>query len=311
MKVSGFTFIRNAIELGYPIEESIASVLPICDEFVIAAGDSHDGTTELLERIDSPKIKLIHTRWDPALFVRGAIFAQQTNVALQACSGDWAFYIQADEVVHERDLAIIEVRLRDYLSDRRIEGLLFDYLHFFGDYGQVQTSHNWYAREIRVVRTGIGVESWHDAQGFRRNGAKLRVAHSGASMYHYGWVRPPRRLHRKSRAFNAAYVGEQAAAAPADDEGTYPWGLLHGLRRYTGSHPEVMQARVQTQDWTLQPTAKAWHKHDHLRIRILSWIENNLLGFRVAESQNYILLSDLPRELSPIAWKQRLARYRE
>lgn len=311
MKVSGFTFIRNGIDLGYPVEESIRSILPLCDELVVAAGDSKDGTTELLQSIDSPKIRLIHTTWDPALFVRGAIFAQQTDLALQACQGDWAFYIQADEVVHERDLPLIRARMEQALDDRRVEGLLFDYLHFFGDYGQVQTSHNWYSREVRIVRNGIGVQSWHDAQGFRRQGQKLHVAHSGASIYHYGWVRPPRRLNRKSRAFNVAFVGEEKAAPPVADEEIFLWGELHGLRRFTGSHPAVMHERVRTQDWQLAPTAKAWHKHDRLRIRLHSWLENNILGFRVGERQNYILLKHVPRESSPIAWKQRLARYRD
>ena len=38
MKVSGFTFIKNAEMLGYPFIESIQSVLPIVDEFIIAVG---------------------------------------------------------------------------------------------------------------------------------------------------------------------------------------------------------------------------------------------------------------------------------
>ena len=36
MKVSGFTFLRNAQKLGYPFAQSIRSILPIVDEFVIA-----------------------------------------------------------------------------------------------------------------------------------------------------------------------------------------------------------------------------------------------------------------------------------
>jgi len=311
MKISGFTFIRNGIDLGYPVEESIRSILPLCDELIVAAGDSTDGTTELLESIDPTKIRLIHTKWDPALFVRGAIFAQQTDIALQACQGDWAFYIQADEVVHERDLPTIRARMETYIGDARVEGLLFDYLHFFGDYGQVQTSHNWYAREVRIVRNRIGVRSWHDAQGFRIDDRKLRVAPSGATIYHYGWVRPPRRLNRKTRAFHIAFVGEEAAAAPVADEETFAWGQLHGLRPFTGSHPAVMRNRIRAQDWQLVPTTKVRHKHDRLRIRIHSWIENNLLGFRVADRRNYVLLKDVPREPSPIAWKQRLARFRD
>lgn len=303
MKVSGFSFVRNAVDLGYPVVESITSILPLCDEFVVAAGDSSDGTTELLRSIGSPKLRIIETVWDQALFVRGAIFAQQTDVALQACTGDWAFYIQADEVVHERDLPRIEARLRRHLDEPRVEGLLFDYIHFFGDYDHVQTSHNWYGREIRVVRTGIGVSSWHDAQGFRRGGEKLRVAHSDATIYHYGWVRPPDHMKRKGRAFAAAYVGAEAAAA-RPEEAEYRYGRLWGLRRFRGSHPAVMHERIARQDWTVKPSPPVGHKHDRIGVQALTYLENYLLGFRVGERRNYVLLPGLdaaePRRLPPV-----------
>jgi glycosyltransferase involved in cell wall biosynthesis len=303
MRVSGFSFVRNAVELGYPVVESIRSILPLCDEVVVAAGDSSDGTTALLGSIASPKLRLIETVWDPELFVRGAIFAQQTDVALAACRGDWAFYIQADEVVHERDLPRIEARLRRHQDDPRVEGLLFDYLHFFGDFDHVQTSHNWYGREIRVVRTGIGVSSWHDAQGFRIGGRKLAVAHSDAAMYHYGWVRPPDHMKRKARAFAAAYVGAEAAGA-RPEEPEYRYGRLWGLRRFRGTHPAVMRDRVAAMDWQVRPSAPVGHKHDRLRVQLLTYLENYVLGFRIGERRNYVLLPGMDsaeaRRLPPV-----------
>ncbi|MFI5395128.1 MAG: hypothetical protein ACHQ9S_06300 [Candidatus Binatia bacterium] len=309
MRVSGFSFVRNAIDLQYPVVEAITSVLPLCDEFIVVAGNSSDGTTELLRSIDSPKLQIVESVWDPALCVGGAIFAQQTNLALDRCSGDWAFYIQADEIVHERDLPIIEAQTRRYLNEPRVEALLFDYLHFFGSYGSVQTSHNWYAHEIRIVRTGIGVRSWHDAQGFRRDGQKLRVAHSGASIYHYGWVRSPRHLHRKGQAFTAVYAGPAAAGERAvQEDAPYPYGRLWGLKRFHGSHPAVMQERVRQQDWSVYRTHPA-HKHDRIGIQVLSFVENNILGFRVGARRNYIALPDIAREQLLLAWPQRLRRY--
>jgi hypothetical protein len=44
MKVAGFTFIRNAVKNDYPVVEAITSILSICDEFVVALGNSDDGT---------------------------------------------------------------------------------------------------------------------------------------------------------------------------------------------------------------------------------------------------------------------------
>jgi len=295
MKVSGFTFVRNAIDLGYPLVESITSVLPLCDEFVIAAGDSGDATTELLRSIGSPKIRIIESVWDPALFVDGKIFAQQTNVALQACSGDWSLYIQADEVLHEQYLPRLDARMRRHLDDPRVEGLLFDYIHFYGDYDHVQTSHNWYGREIRVVRTGIGVSSWSDAQGFRRGDAKMRVAHSDSTMYHYGHALPPNHLKRKGRAFAEAQVGTEAARA-RPEEADHRYGRLWGLRPFLGTHPEVMRERVSAEKGTVSPSAPVGHKHDWLGVQVLTYLENYALGFRIGERRNYVMLPGMDSE---------------
>lgn len=292
MRVSGFTFVRNAIDLYYPVVESIRSILPICDEFIVAAGDSTDGTTELLRSIGDPKIKIIETVWDPNLFVQGRTNAQQTNIALDACTGDWAFYLQADEVVHEDDLPIIVEAMRRYLDDRRVEGLLFDYLHFFGDYDHYMVAHGWYRREVRIVRTGIGVRSWKSAQGFRRNGEKLKVKHSGGRIFHYGWVRPPRRMTRKTHSFLTLHRGrEEADRSFPDLEQPFDYGQLHGRAKFTGTHPAVMRERIAQMDWEVRP-GKAKMRHDTWRIRLLTFLENRILGFRLGENRNYVELPD-------------------
>ena len=290
MRVSGFTFVRNAIDLYYPVVESITSILPICDEFIVAAGDSTDGTTELLRRIKDPKLKIIETVWDKSLFVRGATNAHQTNIALDACTGDWAFYVQADEVVHEDDLPVVADCMRAHLNDPRVEGLLFDYLHFFGDYDHYQTAHNWYRREVRIVRTGTGIRSWHSAQGFRRDGQKIHVVRSGGRIFHYGWVRPPRRMTRKSHAFASLHVGPATADTYYPDrDSEFDYGQLHGRVRFTGTHPAVMQARIAAMDWTVR-AGSTMHRHDKLPMRLLSFLENRILGgIRIGENRNFIL----------------------
>lgn len=288
MRISGFSFVRNAVDLYYPVVESIRSILPLCDEVVIAAGDSSDGTTELLRGIGDPKIKIIETVWDPKQFVHGATNAQQTNIALDACTGDWAVYVQADEVIHEDDLPILRDSLERYLDDKRVEGLLFDYLHFYGDYDHYQTSHGWYRREIRAVRTGIGARSWKSAQGFRRNGEKMHVKHSGARIFHYGWVRPPERMTRKTHSFVTLHWGRQAADEKFPDKNQpFDYGRLHGRARFTGTHPAVMKERIAQMHWRVQPGTNR-QRHDTLRIRLLSFLENRILGFRLGENRNYI-----------------------
>ncbi|MBI3387315.1 MAG: glycosyltransferase family 2 protein [Deltaproteobacteria bacterium] len=292
MRISGFSFVRNAIELYYPVVESIRSILPICDEFVIAAGDSTDGTTELLRSIDDPKVKIIETVWDRNLFKRGAINAQQTNIALDACTGDWCFYVQADEVVHERYLPALHARMETYLADDRIEGLLFDYVHFFADYEHYHTSHTWYRREVRIVRNRIGARSWKSAQGFRfADGRKLHVAHAYAAIYHYGWVRPPRNMTRKRIAFVTIHEGAETAQQKFPDaNASFDFGLLKGRTRFSGTHPAVMQARIEEKNWTVHASPESTQRHDRLSERALSFVEQRILGFKVGEHRNYILL---------------------
>ncbi len=291
MRISGFTFVRNAIELYYPVVESIRSILPICDEFVVAAGDSTDGTTELLRSIDDPKIKIIETTWDRSQFVRGATNAQQTNIALDACTGDWCVYAQADEVVHERYLPGLVERMRTYLDDRRVEGLLFDYVHFFADYDHFHTSHTWYRREVRIVRNNIGVRSWKSAQGFRRQGEKLHVVHADAAIYHYGWVRPPRHMTRKRVAFLTIHEGADTARERfPDSNASFDFGLLKGRSQFTGTHPAVMRRRIAEKDWTVEPSAASTQRHDRLSERLLTFAEQRLFGFKIGEHRNYILL---------------------
>ena len=192
MKVAGFTFIRNAVKNDYPIVEAIRSILPICDEFVIAVGQSEDETLSLIQKIDSPKIKIIETVWDDSLREGGKTFAIETNKAYHAISDDtdWAFYIQGDECVHEQYLPIIKQAMIDYLNQENVEGLLFKYKHFYGSYDYYASSRRWYRNEIRVLKFNKTVSSYRDAQGFRKNGRKIKVKPIDAYIYHYGWVKP-------------------------------------------------------------------------------------------------------------------------
>ncbi|MCH7783406.1 glycosyltransferase family 2 protein, partial [candidate division KSB1 bacterium] len=206
--LSGFTFVRNAIKYDYPIVEAVTSILPVCDEFIINVGNSDDGTLELIKSINSDKIKIVESVWDENLRTGGRILAQQTDIALQHCTGDWCFYIQGDEVVHEKFLPVISVSLNNYNTDQRVEGLLFKYLHFYGSYKYIGTSRRWYRQEIRIIRNKKGIKSYKDAQGFRINDKKLHVKLIDAYIYHYGWVKSPEMQQQKRRYFNRLWHSE-------------------------------------------------------------------------------------------------------
>lgn len=295
MKISGFSFVKNAVKLFYPIEEAIRSALPLVDEFVIACGDSDDGTTDLIRSIGDPKIKIIETTWDPKHFVKGAVNAVQTNIALDACTGDWCFYLQADEVLHEKYIPVLRETMEKYLDHPEVEGLLFDYVHFYGSFDLYQVAHNWYAHEVRIVRNGIGARSWESAQGFRIDGRKLNVVPANAEIFHYGWVRPPVRMMKKQIALSSVHhdKGWVQDRYP-DEEAAFDFGSLKTCRRFTGTHPAVMKDRIAATNWHVKPGKpnKKDHKHDRLWVRILTVLENAILRRKIGEYRNYVLIDD-------------------
>ncbi len=293
MRVSGFSMVRNAVLLHYPVVESIRSILPLCDEFVIAVGRSEDDTLARIRSIGDPRIRIVETEWDPAHFVHGAINAVQTNLALDQCVGDWAFYLQADEVIHEDDLPRIRLALQRCQGRPQVEGLLFRFLHFWGDFDHYHGARNWYRHEVRVVRNCPGVRSWKSAQGFRRDGRKLRVVDSGARVFHYGWVRPPETMKRKQIALDRLHHPEAWVRRrhPQPDV-PFDYGSLEHLRRYRSSHPSVMRDWIAAKTWSAADSRRPGtrHEHDRTSVRTLTWIEDHLLRRRLGEYRNYRLI---------------------
>ena len=312
MTISGFTMVRNGAKLYYPIKQAIASILPICDEFVVALGncDPDDRTLQEIESIGSDKIRIIHTVWDLEKYPRGMEHAHQTDIAREACTGDWLFYVQSDEVVHEEDLPRIRKRCEELLPDKSVEGILFKYRHFWGDYNHYITSHAWYANEIRIIRNDKDIHSWESAQSFRRipdfdglnyrqkeNTFKLKVARVDAHIFHYGWVRPPQYMQKKRRVFEGIHQGEKRAEEMLSQEGSeFDFGNMSHLSVYRHTHPAVMDERIRLFNWgdqlrrTTNQSSVARHKHERLKYRVLTFIEQTFLGGRqIMSFKNYKL----------------------
>jgi len=318
MKISGFSFVRDGVSLYYPVAESIRSVLPVVDEFVVAVGRSSpgDSTRETIAAIGDPKVRILDTEWDTKHFLRGAVNAIQTDIARAACSGDWLIYLQADEVIHEKYLPVIRDRMVELLDDRRVDALLFRFRHFWGDYAHCMDSHAWYSREIRAVRNDPAIHSWHSAQSFRRfdhyehphqtsGTRKLRVADVDAEVFHYGWVRPPRLMQGKNRALRSVHAGPEQAAREYDSRpAMFQFGPLDDVPRFTGTHPAVMQQRIAAMDWqedlresTLAYPPGETPKHLRFKYRLLSWIERKCFGCeQVFGSKNYRRVRRLPHQ---------------
>lgn len=245
MNVSGATIIRNGVKLGFPFVEAIRSVLPLCAEFIVAVGDSDDDTRAHIERIGDPRIKIIDTVWDSSGRTGGLVLSEQTNIALSHCKGDWICYIQSDEALHEKDYAAVRAALSRVENNDRIEGLAFDYLHFYGSYYTIQAGRNWYRQEVRIIRNHCGIVSHGDAQGFRRAGSKIAAMPCGANVYHYGWARPPAVMAEKIKSFHKlwhddAWIEQNCAGKEAREF----YRDLGNLVRFDGTHPSVMLPRI-------------------------------------------------------------------
>ncbi len=291
MKIAGFTFIRNAIKNDYSIVEAITSILPICDEFVVAVGQSEDHTLGLIQGIKSDKIRIIETIWDDTKREGGHVFALETDKAYRAISSDvdWAFYIQGDECVHEDDLKVIQKAIEEHHGDLSVEGLLFNYKHFYGSYDYVATSRRWYRKEIRLIRFNPEVHSYKDAQGFRKEGKKLKVKEISAHIFHYGWVKPPTGLNQKVRNFTQFYHDDAwlAENVPADYE--FDFGNAERLTRFTGTHPKVSQSRIKAQNWDFDFDPAVLLSKMSLRRKVLQKIAD-WTGWRIGEYKNYKLI---------------------
>lgn len=290
MKVSGFTIIRNAVKNDYPVVEAITSVLPICDEFVVAIGKSDDATYELIKSISSNKIRIIDTVWDDTLREGGRTFAIETDKAFQAISpdSDWCLYIQADEVLHEKYYDTVREAMIRFKDDNLVDGLLFNYKHFYGSYDYVGESWQWYRREIRIIRNNKNIFSYKDAQGFRKKpNQKLNVKLIDACIYHYGWVKDPQLMQKKINNWYTFYKDDSWINNHVVHDREFDYGNVSSLELFEGNHPEVMLSRIKRKNWKFDfdISRKKYSTKEKIK-RFVSF----LIGYRIGEYKNYKII---------------------
>ena len=296
--ISGFTIIRNGVVFDYPFIESIRSMLPIVDELIINVGYGTDSTMEAIQKLlaneaQGKKIVLFESHWpldDPQKRKEGKILSEQTNLALERCSNDWCLYLQADEVLSESDFDKITTAVNKATVDKKIDGLLFNYIHFYGSFDVIQKSRSAYRREVRMIKKSSGAKSIGDAQSFRKpDGSKPTVIHSGADVYHYGWVRTPEAMKQKTAFMDSLYhgVSKDGTIATGDN---YRYKKIIGLYPFKGAHPKFMQKRIQLKNWKwdIKNSPLEWKLSDLKKI-LLNCIEN-LTGYRLFEYKSYKLI---------------------
>ena len=273
MKVSGFTFLRNAVINGYPFEESIRSLLPIVHEYIIAVGQGQDDTLARVSAINDPKIRVIETSWNENMRDRGFVYGQQKMIAQFNCTGDWAFYLEGDEVLHESELPQIQEAMKSNLCDERVEALYFNFFHFYGT--PYQTGIAGYRKAPRIIRNTIRSIA-PDGLFFvvldkNKQGRYPRAVSAGANIYHYGHCRSVQKMNEKVMQVGK-YWGDSHAAF-----GGYGSIDLAELRPFNSSHPAVMSDWLSSEaELTFFQDSNYVLSHRDKRNRLRFWLEDKL-----------------------------------
>jgi hypothetical protein len=286
--LSGFTIVRNAVKLDFPIVPAIRSVLEVCDEVVVNVGKSEDDTRDLVAAIDDPRVRILDTEWD--FTKKNIMLSIETQHAMDACRGSWGIYIQADEVLHERGAQILKEKVAEWDRDDRVEGLLVKYLHFYGGFDRIATSRRWYRREVRCVRLGKDIRPYQGAQGFRVGPSyrKVRARPTDAEMFHYGWARPAKAIKEKLEISKTIYPWGGNRFDKEQARGFLEWIPL--LRDFTASHPAAAHEWIAER--THDPDRVIGPRHftpEHVRFYLSDWIER-ITGARVFEFRNYVVV---------------------
>lgn len=241
MKISGFTFLRNAQQLGYPFIESIRSALPIVDEFIVNVGKSQDQTLQCIQAINDPRIKIIETEWNDTLVKKGFVYAQQKMIAQYSCTGDWLLYLEGDELLHENDYKALQHAMKQHHNNQQVEALVFDYLHFYGNTNTYAWSPAWYRRAPRLIKASVrnyapGGLCWVVLGDKNKKGRYPRAALANAKIYHYGWVRSQAQMQEKFNQVSHYWHGRGKNVPAITYENIDP----QSLRLFTGTHPEAL-----------------------------------------------------------------------
>ena len=291
MIITGFTYVRNGFEYQYPFIESIKSLLPIVDELIVVVGDSSDRTRRAIEELGEVKIKIIDSIWDPSLRIGGKLFAEQANIGIRKATGDWLIHLQADEVLMEssRDEILECIKYAD--SKDEIDGVLFPFLHFWGDYNHIRNTRRTHRFEIRAFKNHRKILSYRDSQGFRkylgnRNGKKLKVIKTKAKVFHYSYSRHPKLMKKKSNYFKRFWHPDNWIERETNNN-PFDFNLVDKLEIYNGHHPQFMKNAIRNKDWHFHYNPST--SNMKLKDRVLYAIEK-LTRHRLFEYKNYILI---------------------
>lgn len=295
MKIEGFTYVRNGFKMGYPFIASINSLLPIVDKLFVVVGNSDDGTREAIVNLGNDKISIVDSVWQEEKRKNGEIFREQSNLGLAKITGDWAIHIQADEVLMEsaKEELLQYIKRADELE--HVDGLLFPFYHFWGDYEHIRHTRATHAFEIRAFKNNRNVLSYKDSQGFRifnssepkSKGKKLNVLKIEVPVYHYSYTRNPKLMNKKTNYFNRFWHSNDWLAQH-NTESDFDFNKVDKLDEFKGAHPAYMDKVISQKDWEFKYTPSK--STMSLKEKLLYWIEQKF-NYRLFENKNYNSIS--------------------
>lgn len=293
MKIDGFTYVRNGFKMGYPFMASIQSVLPIVNKLIVVVGNSEDGTREAIANLKNEKIIIIDSIWEEEKRKNGSIFKEQANIGLAKVTGDWALHIQADEVLMENAKERIIEDIKKANEIEKVDGLLFPFYHFWGDYQHIRNTRRTHAFEIRAFKTGRNIQSYKDSQGFRKFplatkdeiGEKLNVLKITTPIYHYSYTRNPKLMNKKSNYFHRFWHSNEWLEKNTK-ELDFDFNEVDKLELFKASHPKYMKETISNQDWDFKYDPSK--SNMSFKNKILYKFEK-LFNYRLFEYKNYIL----------------------
>jgi len=113
-KVSGMTFVHNAIESGYPIVEAIKAVEPYVDDVLVIDMESTDATRDHLFRMN---VRIAPGAWLPG---EAGECLKQAHALHTLCRHDQIIHFEADEVWEDGLISYARSLIEDGVQDLEV-----------------------------------------------------------------------------------------------------------------------------------------------------------------------------------------------